>query len=242
MTNATYPRAGDPATTSSPERLQEAAGNVADQATRTAERQASRAMDQAGDTLDRVAAAVRQTAQQLQSEQPQIAGFADTAAQRIQDGATYLREHEARQVFRDADRFARRQPAIVIAGGLALGLAIGRVLRSGAESNASYGTGSKAVGVMSDEARWGSASMPGNGHASVATTPAYASGGTGTASSMSRPATASLGTSSLGTTGSLGTPGALGTTGSPADLRSSSIDPSTTSSTTPRTTGSSEAG
>jgi ElaB/YqjD/DUF883 family membrane-anchored ribosome-binding protein len=113
------------------DRLQQAATGLADQATRTAEAQASNMMTKAGETLDQVARAIRDAGQGLREERPEIAGMADTTAQRVQDASMYLREHEAREVINSVQDYARRQPAVIIAGGLALGLLAGRFLRSG---------------------------------------------------------------------------------------------------------------
>ena len=124
----------------SPERLTQAASGVLDQAGRTAETQASRTMDKAGEALDQVARAVRDSGNQLRQERPEIAGIADTAAEKVEQVSAYLREHDAREVFSEAERFARRQPALVVGGGLALGLVIGRLLRSGAEPQQGQGS------------------------------------------------------------------------------------------------------
>lgn len=117
----------------SPERLTQAASGVLDQAGRTAETQASRTMDKAGEALEQVARAVRDSGNQLREQRPEIAGIADTAAEKVEQVSTYLRQHDAREVISEAERFARRQPALVVGGGLALGVIIGRLLRSGAE-------------------------------------------------------------------------------------------------------------
>jgi ElaB/YqjD/DUF883 family membrane-anchored ribosome-binding protein len=114
------------------DRLQQAANGLADQATRTAEAQASNMMTKAGETLEQVARTIRDAGEGIRDERPEIAGIADTTAQRMQDASMYLREHEAREVIESAQDYARRQPAIVVAGGLALGLLVGRFLRSGA--------------------------------------------------------------------------------------------------------------
>jgi ElaB/YqjD/DUF883 family membrane-anchored ribosome-binding protein len=113
------------------DRLQKAATGLADQATRTAEAQASNMMTKAGETLEQVARVIRESGQSLREERPEIAGMADTTAQRVQEASTYLREHEAREVIDSVQDYARRQPAVIIAGGLALGLLAGRFLRSG---------------------------------------------------------------------------------------------------------------
>jgi ElaB/YqjD/DUF883 family membrane-anchored ribosome-binding protein len=114
------------------EQLQEAASGLIDQAARTAEAQASTTMTKVGDTLDTVAAAIRDASVGMRETQPQIAGLADTAALRVEDAAAYLREHGPNDAIQNAQRIARQQPALVIGGGLALGLVLGRLLRSGA--------------------------------------------------------------------------------------------------------------
>jgi len=130
---------GNGTSSASPERLQEAATGILDQAGRTAESQASKTMDKAGEALDQVARAVRESGNQLRTERPEIANFADTAAQRVEQASSYLREHDPREVVAEAERIARRQPVLVVGGGLLLGLALGRFLRSGAEPSNTQG-------------------------------------------------------------------------------------------------------
>jgi ElaB/YqjD/DUF883 family membrane-anchored ribosome-binding protein len=113
------------------DRLQQAASGLADQASRTAEAQASNVMTKAGETLEQVARTIRDAGEGIRQERPEIAGIADQTAQRVQDASMYLREHDAREVIDSAQEYARRQPAVVVAGGLALGLLVGRFLRSG---------------------------------------------------------------------------------------------------------------
>ena len=146
-TSRTQPTAADGGTN----RIQEAASGLIDQAGSTAEVQASRTMTQAGDTLHQIAQAIRDAGKGMRSEQPQVAGFADTAADQVDRSAQYLRNHDATQVLNAATDFARRQPAVVVGGGLLLGLAVGRFLRTASET-----TGSQfAPGVSSGYGRYG---------------------------------------------------------------------------------------
>jgi ElaB/YqjD/DUF883 family membrane-anchored ribosome-binding protein len=94
-------------------------------------------MTQVGDTLDQFARAVRDAGEGIRTDQPQIAGFADTAAGQVERASEYLREHDAREVMDAAQEFARRQPAVVIGAGLALGMLVGRALKSAGQSGAS---------------------------------------------------------------------------------------------------------
>jgi hypothetical protein len=110
--------------------VQEGAAAVAEQAGRTAEAQVSGMMSRAGDTLDDVSQAVRDAGEGLRSERPEIASAADAAAERVHEVSEYLRTHEAGDVLNAAQDFARRQPALVVGGGLLLGFALGRLLRA----------------------------------------------------------------------------------------------------------------
>ena len=121
-------------TTGGPRRLADAAGDVAEQATSVAEQRASSTMTQVGDTIEQVARAVRSTAEELRNDQPQIAKIADTAAERAEGAAQFLRQHGARDVLDEAQDFARRQPAVVVGAGLALGLLVGRAIKSAGPS------------------------------------------------------------------------------------------------------------
>jgi hypothetical protein len=121
------------------EKLQQAAGDLADQAGRTAEAKASTAIDQIGLALEQVAQAAREAGDSLRSDRPELAGVAETAADKVTDVSRYLQEHEAREVIATAEEAARRQPALVIAGGFALGLLTARLLRSAAPSTGGAG-------------------------------------------------------------------------------------------------------
>jgi ElaB/YqjD/DUF883 family membrane-anchored ribosome-binding protein len=146
-TETTTPMGGN----SSPgtERIQDAAGDLMDQAGRTAEAQASRTMTQAGDTLEHVAQAVRDAGSGLRADSPQLASVADTIAGQVERTGSYLREHEAREAIEAATDFARRQPVLVIGGALLAGLALGRFLRSAADAQSYGGYGSNGSRLRS---------------------------------------------------------------------------------------------
>ena len=116
------------------DRLQQAAGDLADQAGRTAEAKASTAMDQLGQALEQVAQATHQAGHSLRSDQPAVADAVDSAADKVTEASHYLREHQAREVIATVEDAARRQPALVIASGFALGLVAARLLRSATSS------------------------------------------------------------------------------------------------------------
>jgi hypothetical protein len=130
--------------------LQEAAGEIADQATRTADAKASTAMTQIGDALDQVARAAREAATSLRQERPEVAGAVETAATKAEEAAQYLREHNAREAIATAEEAARRQPGLVIAGGLALGLVAARFLRSAGRGAQASGSRYRSAQGSSD--------------------------------------------------------------------------------------------
>jgi hypothetical protein len=132
--DATGSTSGKGSTTAGDDRLQQAAGDLADQAGRTAEAKASTAMDQLGQALEQVAQATHEAGDSLRSQQPAVAGAVDTAADKVTEASQYLREHEVREVIATVEDAARRQPALVIAGGFALGLVAARLLRSATPS------------------------------------------------------------------------------------------------------------
>ena len=168
------------------DRLQEAASGIVDQAARTAEAQASTTMTKAGDTLDQVAQAIREAGNGMREQQPQIAGFVDTAAQRVEDASGYLRQHDAGEVVDNVQRWARQQPAMVVGGGLAIGLLLGRFLKSG-----SSGSSGRSNGGQSGNGRYDGGSSLGyssglgagaSGYGSYETSAGGYAGGSGYAS------------------------------------------------------------
>jgi hypothetical protein len=124
------------------DRIQDAASDLVDQAGRTADAHASRTMTQAGDTLHHVADAVRGAGSDLRGERPEFANVATTVADQVDRAASYLQQHDASEAMDAATDFARRQPVLVVGGALLAGLALGRFLRSAADSQAGLHNGS----------------------------------------------------------------------------------------------------
>lgn len=87
--------------------------------------------DKATDGIGTVAQAVRQTSQQLRSQQHDtIANYIDQAAQQLEQFSTRLREKDVGELMRDAQQFARRRPAVFVTSAFALGLLGARFLKS----------------------------------------------------------------------------------------------------------------
>ncbi len=100
--------------------------------------------DRAVEGVESVAQALRQTGQQLQGEGPAsfVGQYADSAANQIEQLADYLRYSDMELLMDDAQRFARREPALFVGGAFALGLMVARFLKSSSptpELTSSYG-------------------------------------------------------------------------------------------------------
>jgi hypothetical protein len=145
MTSLTDRSTSDPGM----ERLQNAAGEVAGEARRTADRTAARILDQAADAIDQLCSSLRSAEDQLRGNQPQLADLLDTAVTRVDGVGDYLRAREPGDVLDDAQAAARQQPAIVVGGGLLLGLALGRLLRTTADGSTADGRWSSRSRVTS---------------------------------------------------------------------------------------------
>jgi hypothetical protein len=147
----------------------------------------------------------------------------------VTEASRYLREHEASEVIATAEDAARRQPALVIAGGFALGLVTARLLRSATPSygrssyrptwhsgsdwyssggSSGYGRGSgRRMGDTSSQLASGADYSAGGD---------YATGSTGYSSAPYAAGTSSTSDTSLGTRGQRGT-SAGGTTATTTD-------------------------
>jgi hypothetical protein len=125
--------------TGSMDRAGDAAAGVVDRVSGTAEKQANMGLARAGDAIAQAASAIRQTGEQMRGQQPQVAGFADTAAQQLDKAAQLVREQDLQGLIREAERFARRQPALFLGGAFVLGLAASRFLKASPENGRSSG-------------------------------------------------------------------------------------------------------
>lgn len=198
-------------------RLTDAARNVAQQAEQTVEAKASTTMDQVSTAIDSVAQAIRRAGEELRQEQPQVASFADTAAGQVDRVGQYLKEHEPREVFDTLEATARRQPALLIAGGIALGLVVGRLLRTAAPTDESSGGGYRDRRYSSG---YGSAGMGAAGDRYSDTSTRYA----GASSGYGRPSTGNGG----GMTSDVGDAGSSIVAGTRVVRRGSEVDTATT--------------
>jgi hypothetical protein len=115
------------------DKARETVSQVADQAGQQVSARAKSQKDRAVDALAMLAQAIRQTGQELRSQdQPALAGYVDRAAQTMERGTNYLRARDMGQLVGDTEAFARRNPTVFLGGGFALGLLAARFLKSSA--------------------------------------------------------------------------------------------------------------
>jgi hypothetical protein len=82
-----------------------------------------------------IATALKHSGEELSHEgglEQQVAQYTQTASIKMQELAEYLEAKDLRDITRDVENFARRQPAIFLGGAVAIGLLAARFIRSSA--------------------------------------------------------------------------------------------------------------
>jgi len=96
--------------------------------------QLSSQKDKATDGLGSVAEFVRQGTQQLRDQQHEtLAGYVEQAADRIDRFSQQLRNKDVAELVEDAQRLARRNPAVFIGSAFALGVVGARFFKSSSD-------------------------------------------------------------------------------------------------------------
>jgi ElaB/YqjD/DUF883 family membrane-anchored ribosome-binding protein len=118
------------------------AGQVKDQVKEQVTQQAGAKVDEqkqrAATQLSSLAMTLSDATSSLGDQNPQLAHFADTAVDRLNQWSTQLENKDFSELVDDVERFARRNPAVFVGGAFALGLLASRFLKSSApESNLS---------------------------------------------------------------------------------------------------------
>ena len=109
------------------EKAQEAAGQARSRMQEMVDRRSTEVGEQVVSTAD----ALRPVADQLRSQGKDAPARAvEQAAERAQRVGSKLRDADADQLLSDIEDMARRQPWIVVAGGIALGFAAARLLKA----------------------------------------------------------------------------------------------------------------
>jgi hypothetical protein len=134
------------------EGAQKARGRVSDEVDRRS--------TQAGEQMSGTAQAIRETSSKLREQgNEQGARAVEQAASRIESAGSWLRESDGDRILSDVEDFGRRNPLAVMAGGLAIGFALSRLLK--ASSRGRY---------QSSQSGNGTAALPRAGATTPATT------------------------------------------------------------------------
>ncbi len=124
----TGPASGD---TSRTEQAKEQAQQAAGQAKGRLRDQVDQRSTEAGERVGTFASDVRSVGDQLREQgKEQPAKLADQAAQRAEQVGDYLKHNDADRILGDVEDFGRRQPWVVVAGGIVLGVAASRFLKA----------------------------------------------------------------------------------------------------------------
>jgi hypothetical protein len=113
------------------EQAQDAAENAVEGVRETARRQVDQRSTEAGERVSSIAQDLRSVSAHLrEQDNKQGARAADAAADRAERAGSYLSEADADRILSDVEDFARRQPWLVLAGGVAVGVAAARMLKA----------------------------------------------------------------------------------------------------------------
>jgi hypothetical protein len=108
---------------------------LVDRARSSAADQLNTQKSRATDGIGSVAQAIRQSTQQLRDQKHEtIAGYVEQAADQLDKFSKQLRDKDVTEMLSDAQRFARRQPAMFVGAAFAVGLLGARFLKSSKEN------------------------------------------------------------------------------------------------------------
>ena len=109
----------------------EQADVLAEEAKEQAQSQLATQKARATDGLRSLSVALQDASSQLREEdQDALARYTDTAAEQLGQFAELLRERSVGELLREAERYARREPALFLGGAVVLGFFGGRFLKS----------------------------------------------------------------------------------------------------------------
>jgi hypothetical protein len=116
------------------EQAQQKAKELTSQAQEQAKSAVETRKEQAVEGLEGIAQAFRRTGESLRiSEQGTVADYSEQVASQIERLSSFLGERDVDQLLGDAESYARRHPEIFLGGALALGLLVGRFIKSSGE-------------------------------------------------------------------------------------------------------------
>jgi hypothetical protein len=73
------------------------------------------------------------------------AKYGDSLAKQVEQVSTYLEQKDLRDVLKDVEGFARRNPAVFIGGAFALGILAARFLKSSGDSSSRRSSGTRSL-------------------------------------------------------------------------------------------------
>jgi hypothetical protein len=122
---------GDSTAEQAKEKAQEKAQQAGEQAKGRVRDEVDRRSTEAGEQATSVADAMRQASQQLREQGKESAAKPmEQVAQRVESAGSWLRDSDGDTILRDIEDFGRRKPLAAVAGGLAIGFALSRVLKA----------------------------------------------------------------------------------------------------------------
>ncbi len=108
------------------------AGKILNQAKERAATLAQEQKQSAAQHIGRYGTALRDSARSVEQDDPNVAYFANRAAERIEKVADYVRSTDLDGLRRDAEDIARRHPALFMGGMLIAGIVLGGVIKASA--------------------------------------------------------------------------------------------------------------
>lgn len=126
------------------DQVKDQAGKVTDKAKEQATTRVEEQKERAAQGIAGFADTLNQVSGSMRDQNPAMANLADTAATRLEDFATSLRDKDINQIMSDVEDIARRQPAMFIGGAFLAGVVAARFLKSsGGMSGSSHGPSSE---------------------------------------------------------------------------------------------------
>jgi len=116
--------------------MRERVGPLAEQVKKKASTVTQEQMTSAAEGLDSVAGAVNAVGERLRENNlGELSQYSDMATEQIEKAATWLRTTTPEEIAHDIEDFAKKQPAVFVAGALALGLIGVRFLHSASQDD-----------------------------------------------------------------------------------------------------------
>jgi vacuolar-type H+-ATPase subunit H len=122
------------------------AGHLLDEAKQHLRGQAEAQTEQVGLAVDRFASQLRALSEGRPDEAGPVAGLAKEAAEQLGQVSGRISEGGLDAIVSDVTRFARRRPAVFLAGAVVAGFAVGRAVKAGRDSNGAAGQLPEATG------------------------------------------------------------------------------------------------